>query len=59
MHFFSEKCSNEKALQESTLITFPKSALLASPTTVPIYKHRGRPLISNPKFYFVILLVVK
>jgi hypothetical protein len=59
MYFSIEKCSDKKALQEPILITFPKSALLASPTTLSIFPHRGRPFISSPIFNFVILLEVK
>jgi hypothetical protein len=56
MYFSIEKCSNKNALHETVLITFSNSAPVTSPTSVSIYTPRGRPLISNPIFYFVILL---
>jgi len=56
MYFSIEKCSDKNALQETVLITFPNSASVTSPTLVSIYTSRERPLISNPIFYFVILL---
>jgi hypothetical protein len=59
MYFSTEKCSDKKELQESSLITFSKSALLASPTTVSIYPPRRSPFVSNLRFHLVILLDVK
>jgi len=59
MYFSIEKCSDKKALQETALIAFPNSAPVTSPTSVSIYTPRGRPLISNPRFNFVILLEFK
>jgi hypothetical protein len=59
MYFSIEKCSDKKALQETALITFPNSAPVTSPISLSIYPPRGRLLVSNQRFYFVILLEVK
>ena len=48
MYFSCEKCPDKKALQQSALITFPKSALVTCSKAV-LYKHpEGDPLQVAP-----------
>ena len=59
MYFCIEKCFDKKALQGPVTINFPNSALVVSFILVSIYPPRGKALLSNARFDFVIFLEVK